>query len=301
MSDEMETDTAGSPDQEPMIEPSSASEGGAEAPPQVIASDQPSTGACSCSGSQLVYFIGEVGFDYGSQTRLDAFDQAMGEDQSAYDPADLLDYLGSHQSSAASVIWTLGWETIPTFAVASPGPYGSEGYEFLRNALNGQLAGTVLRVSVPGNIKGKVRLLSGMEIPVIVPDLRGLNTWTVPKAEAKGGPAARAIANFLDRIFYELRSRGTASDDRAINFASTLSYVTDGIFEKMAKQKMELEAIRAKDTPVCRPGSICRDVVLSFFDPQRRYERARQVWRYTIDVSDTVPARIGPVRTWSEY
>jgi hypothetical protein len=46
--------------------------------------------------------------------------------------------------------------------------------------------------------------------------------------------------------------------------------------------------------------SDCWDVKLRFFDPDNS-RRARKVFRFTLDASDTLPVTLlGEVRTWSE-
>jgi hypothetical protein len=45
-------------------------------------------------------------------------------------------------------------------------------------------------------------------------------------------------------------------------------------------------------------SSDCWDVKLKFFDPENS-RRAKKIYRFTIDVSDTVPVTLGEVRSWS--
>jgi hypothetical protein len=52
---------------------------------------------------------------------------------------------------------------------------------------------------------------------------------------------------------------------------------------------------------ICRPDSICFDVTYRFFDPLYVLTQARQVYQYTIDVSDVVPVAVGKVRQWAVY
>ncbi len=69
----------------------------------------------------------------------------------------------------------------------------------------------------------------------------------------------------------------------------------------LATDTLELDGIDVEVSPICRPGSECWDVKLTFFDPARRLERARRVYRFTVDVSDVVPVTVGTVRAWSVY
>jgi hypothetical protein len=62
---------------------------------------------------------------------------------------------------------------------------------------------------------------------------------------------------------------------------------------------MELDEIDVVRSPICRPESDCWDVKLTFFDPSRMLDRARKVYRFTVDVSDVTPVTVGSVRSWS--
>ena len=53
-----------------------------------------------------------------------------------------------------------------------------DAYKELRNFLRQQLEEGVERVSIPGLIAGKATLLLGQVVPVVVPDLRGMYSWT---------------------------------------------------------------------------------------------------------------------------
>jgi hypothetical protein len=260
---------------------------------------RPWTGACHCGGSQLVYFIGELSFNFGRVTRLDSFAQSMGPGKSPYDPGDVLKHITKNPWAAASVIWTIGFDSIPMYAVA-PLSFEEAGYLRLRQLLEKQLAGEVARIAVPGLIAGMVDLLCGGRVPVIVPDLRGVTSWERSHLHAEAVTKLESV-NFLSRVFYELRSPGLTHDDRAINFAATEALTTHAIFKTAQDESLVLEKISVDDSPVCRPGSICRDVLITFFNPARRFEQARKVFRLTVDVADTVPARIGEVRSWYVY
>jgi hypothetical protein len=42
-------------------------------------------------------------------------------------------------------------------------------------------------------------------------------------------------------------------------------------------------------------------VVLTFFRPENKSERAKMSYRFTVDVSDVLPVLVGPVRSWAVY
>ena len=61
---------------------------------------------------------------------------------------------------------------------------------------------------------------------------------------------------------------------------------------------MQLDSIEVEKSPFCRINSDCWDVILMFLDPENNH-RAKKVFRFTIDVKDTVPVTLGDVRSWS--
>ena len=64
------------------------------------------------------------------------------------------------------------------------------------------------------------------------------------------------------------------------------------------KERMDLDNIQVVRSPLCRPSSDCWEVELYFFFPDRQVQTVRKVYRFTVDVSDTVPVTVGPVRAW---
>jgi hypothetical protein len=110
-----------------------------------------------------------------------------------------------------------------------------------------------------------------------------------------------AIHNFLERVYYELRNLGLSSQERAMNYAATNAFQIEQVFHVAGREDMELDQIGVEASPICRPGSDCWDVTLTFFDPGKRLERARKVYRFAVDVSDVVPVTVGEVRSWSVY
>jgi hypothetical protein len=65
-------------------------------------------------------------------------------------------------------------------------------------------------------------------------------------------------------------------------------------------KSLSLAGIDVKKSAICRPGSDCQDVILRFFDPHKKTERAVQMYRFTVDVSDVLPVTVGEVRSWNE-
>jgi hypothetical protein len=263
---------------------------------------------------QLVYAIGTLDADWESQARRDSFVQAM-HMGNLNDASQLLSYLEEHPYAAESVIWTLQVQGTPFYAIKPTGPFAQDTYARLRDVLSGQKKDPLQRVSVPGTIAGKVRLLSGQNVPMIVPVLRGMTRWSSdvlvqtvlgqrPRKKLDQEQYDRrqaGLKNFLDRVYYELRNLGLSPGERALNFATTHAYEVGRVFEAAANNEMELDAIEVEPSPISRPNSVCMDVKVTLFDPLNKSQRARIVNRFTVDVSDEVPVTIGPVHSWSVY
>ena len=168
-------------------------------------------------------------------------------------------------------------------------------------------------VSVPGYLSGKVRLLSGAEVSAVVPSNRGLYSWntnalverSVATLESSEDATevraahAEALENALSRIYFEFRNLGITAEHRALNFAATNAFQLSQVIDSATRRKLELSDRPAVTrSPICREGSECFDVELSFFDPEN-VRKADRIYKFTIDVSDVVPVSIGQVRAYS--
>jgi cyanobactin maturation PatA/PatG family protease len=274
----------------------------------------------------LVYALGTLGYDFGSEARRDSFKQLMPGVQidgtaipaNPYDARQMVDYLGDNLSEAKSLIWTLNLELTPVYAIEPGGAFARDVYGILQQLLSGQIQAEdsenyVERVSIPGILSGhSVKLFSGQVVPVIeVPNTRGLYGWKVntlvqaairtvqaQATEAQEDSIRRTLGSFLSRIYYDLRNLGTTSQDRALNFASTNAFQAASTFAEAVATGMELDSITVEKSPFCRLDSDCWDVKLKFFDPENS-RRAKKLFRFTIDVSDIIPVTLGEVRSWS--
>lgn len=273
----------------------------------------------------LVYALGTLGYDFGTEARRDTFKQLMppvkfGEvavPANPYDARQMVDYLNTNPSESKALIWTLNLELTPIYAIEPLGPFGHHVYDVLRELLAGEVEAEtaenfIQRVSVPGSVSGRtVRLFSGQVVPVIeTGNVRGLYGW---RTNALIGKALenissegmdekrirRSLDGFLNRVYYDLRNLGATSRDRALNFATTNAFQAASTFSMALGDGMELDSIGVEKSPVCRLDSDCWDVKLRFFDPENS-RRAKRVFRFTIDVSDTIPVTLGEVRTWTE-
>jgi hypothetical protein len=306
----------------PSIIPQAANASAGVAPSD---SEQIHPSACSCTGGvgpRFVYALGRIGYDLVSETRLDSVTQHIAahlhvppERGLAFDPHKVLAYVAAHPFGASTFEWTLIMDGTPVYAIRPQGAFAGDSYAALREFLKEQLEGKVDRVAVAGVLAGTATLLMGQTVPVIVPEPRGLYSWTTaalieavigrppaPRASA----AARAdyerkrarVQNFLERLYYELRNLGVLPQDRATNFAASNAFELGEIYKSALQEEMELDTIKASPSPIARPGSDCWDLEIYFFYPEREVQTVRKVYRYTVDVSDVVPATIGPVRSW---
>jgi hypothetical protein len=278
---------------------------------------------CGCGAApQLVYVLGQVGYDFRSEARLDSLAQKMASQAGihpperglAFDPRRMLAHLEKNPWDAAAIEWTLSLDGTALYAIRPVGPFGADSYLELRRFLKERLDEGVERVSVPGVMAGKATLLNGQSVPVIVPELRGMYSWTTAAlVDAVAGPIAaeagaaerdghaqkrEGVRNFLARVYHELRNLGLTPQDRALNFAATNAFEMGQIYADAIRERMALDEIRVVPSPVGRPGSECWDVEVYFFYPERQVQTVRKVYRFTVDVSDSVPVTVGGTRAW---
>jgi len=276
--------------------------------------------------SNLIYALGTLGYDFGTEARRDTFKQMMpaviaGETQvpaNPYDARQMVDYLETNLSEATSLIWTLNLDLTPIYAIEPVGAFGAEIYEVMQYMLAGQVLPEddedyIERVSFPGLLTDKtVRLFSGQILPVLkVNSPRGMYGWKVntlvesamqvvsnEREGADENAMRRSLSSFLNRVYYDLRNLGQIAKDRALNFAATNAFQAVQTFSEAVAIGMELHSIDVEKSPFCRYGSECWDVKLKFFDPDNS-RRAKRVFRFTIDVSDRTPVTLGEVRSWA--
>jgi cyanobactin maturation PatA/PatG family protease len=274
---------------------------------------------CSCGGGTqkpaLVYALGKLGYDFGSEARRDSFTQAMQSADNANPliPDQMLGYLEQHPYEASSLIWTLNLDATPIYAIQPAGPFAVNAYDRLREFLGAQLHDGVELVSIPGIIAGSVRLQSGMVVPVVIPAVRGMFSWaTKPLVEHVLGerPAAAAaqtsydnlasgLTDFLNQIYYGMRNLGLTAEERALNYSATNAMQVSAVIRSTTQQELDFGIPTVKKSPVCRPDSDCYDVELPFFDPDNT-NKANRIYRFTVDVSDIIPVTIGTVRSWTQ-
>lgn len=260
----------------------------------------------------LVYALGQLAYDFGAEARRDSFIQRGLTNP--YDPRQVLAFLQEHRALASSLTWTLIQDSTPIYAIIPAGAFAAEIYDVLREFLRQQLEEAVERISVSGWSASRMNLASGQSVPTLLPELRGMYSWSTtalleavvgkPAVDSPDEDAREQISelrNFLDRIYYELRNLGILPQDRAMNYAATNAFQLGDIYRRAAKAGLKLDSITTEKSPICRPDADCWDVKLTFFNPARRLDQAREVFRLTIDVSDVVPVTVGQVRRWQVY
>jgi cyanobactin maturation PatA/PatG family protease len=268
----------------------------------------------------LVYALGALGYDFQTEARRDYFVQAMPEGANNPLLADqLLAYLDDNPYEAQGLTWTLNVDATPIYAIQPAGPFAAETYARLREVLRSQFESDVELVSIPGVIIGSVALLSGQVVPVVAPALRGVFDWSVttlvrhalgprPTESADTNEAYRGdesydrdaagLTDILNRIYFDLRNLGLAAEDRALNFAATNAAQATAVIESATRQNLDLDSVSVSRSAICRPGSDCYDVEISFFNPDNMNVASR-IFRFTVDVSDVIPVSVGPMRSWT--
>lgn len=286
----------------------------------------PAAGVRPSSAGALVYALGVLGYDFGSEARRDSFKQLMPAASyggvpvpaNPHDARQMADYLKENLSEAKSLIWTLNLELTPLYALEPAGPFARDVYQVLQRLIDGQVqaetsSAWIERVSIPARLSGRsVRLFSGQVVPVLeLENTRGLYGWNVNTLQeaaisavkkdipgTKEAVARKALTSFLYQVYYKLRNLGVSSRDRALNFAATNAFQVASVFGEAVGAGMELDDIQVAKSPFCRMDSDCWDVTLGFFDPENLM-RARKRFQFTIDVSDVIPVSLGEVRSWA--
>jgi cyanobactin maturation PatA/PatG family protease len=277
-------------------------------------------GECTCKGGkagrpQLVYAIGRLGVSFVSQARRDSIwrtvNGGVDGDLKPITDAALRDLFKKQPFQAQSVVWTLSRTEVPMYVIVPTGAFAAETYKWLAEEWSDK---EVEFVSIPGVLAGQVALYDGQIVDAVVPDLRGMLSWqtkiyvkalTDATKKAQSGASAerihREVGRFLSKIYFSVRNRGQTPEERALNAAATNAFNISPVIVEAAEEGMALRDIAVERSPLNRPGSEYLDVLITFFDPQKRAERAPLRARFTIDVSDTVPVMIGEPVTWNEY
>jgi hypothetical protein len=283
------------------------------------------TVAPSTAHSGLVYALGTIAYDFGDETRRDLFQQAMAPvsrdglslPADPHDPRQMVEHLDLHPDQARSLIWTLRLDDSTLYVLEPVGPFAPAAHEMFLLMLNGQLAPSdsaayVDHISIPGKRTERlVELLSGEVVPVLtVRHPRGMYGWNVPglveaaltstaSSEVEAALLREGLTAFLNRVYHDLRNLGQTSRDRALNFAVTNTFQAMATFAEAIASQRQLDSIAVEKSPYCRLNSDCWDVVLTFHDPEDG-RRSRQVFRFTVDVADSLPVSVGQIKRWAQ-
>ena len=210
-------------------------------------------------GSSLVYALGHLGYDFGSEAHQDSFTQSMGGNSN--DPGAMIKYLKANPWAAEELTWTLNIDATPIYALYPAGSHSQHGYERIRQYFEQQQNGNIQRISVPGITQGSTPLLMGHTVSNLIPNLRGMYSWTTEALTAaatgaKGSAKALAenVSNFLNRIYYQMRNLGVSPSERALNYAATNAYQVSQVFAAALKENLELNDIAAEKKSDLPPG-----------------------------------------------
>lgn len=278
------------------------------------------------AANNLVYALGTLGYDFGTEARRDTFKQRMPAvnvsgvlvPANPYDARQMVNYLEANPAEGKSLIWTLNHELTPIYALKPIKAFATEIYAAFQMLLNGQIQpessqAYIERVSIPGILTDKtVELFSGQIVPLVqLPNVRGVYGWQInalvesvvaivlPNASpAEIDRMQQSLRMFLHRVYFDLRNLGQLDRDRALNFAATNIFQAASTFAEALATGMQLETIEVEKSPFCRLDSNCWDVKLKFFDSENS-RRAKKIYRFTIDVKDAFPVTLGSVRSWS--
>lgn len=277
-------------------------------------------GGCGCGGkktgsSPLAYPIGRIGVSFASQTRRDSIWRSVnGGREGDLKPISneaLVRLFQDQPYQAQSVVWTLSRTDVPMYAIVPHGAFAAETYRWL---VQEWADPNVEFASIPGVIAGQGKLYDGSVVDLLVPDLRGMNSWSVSAYtqaivdERRGLDAAigeaqltQEVSRYLSKIMFTIRNRGVTPEDRALNAAATNAFNVSPVITQAGREGMTLRDVRVERSPLNRAGGEYYDVLLTFFDPAKRLEKAPLLARFTIDVADTVPVVIGEPTIWYEY
>ena len=292
-----------------------------------LTASHPNDGITASLKTNLVYALGTLGYDFGSEARRDSFKQLMPNVEidgttvpaNPYDARQMADYLEQKPQEAKSLIWTLNQELTPIYAIDPKGAFAADVHETLQAILAGHVQPQesedyIERVSFPGKLTDRtIELFSGQVVPVVtLPNIRGMyggkvNSLVSAAVESVSSEQTsadeirlrRSLNSFLLRVYYDLQNLGQISKDRALNFAATNAFQAASSFAEAVSRGMELDSIEVETSPFCRLDSDCWDVKLKFFDPENG-NRAKKVYLFTIDVSYIIPVTLGQVRSWSD-
>jgi cyanobactin maturation PatA/PatG family protease len=265
---------------------------------------------------QLVYAIGSLAIDFGNAARRESFRHAMsqgaGSEQAPEDPSALLSYLKEEPSESASILWVLMVGRVPSYIIQPTGAFASDIYRRLVEVLDEQVTKGVERMTLPGAIVAHGPISTGATLPIVVPTLRSMFTWTMealveallgdrPKGRSSGKSESitkAAMRSVVDRVLNDYVNLGVRPEDRALNYAITDVSRLGQIVRGAADEGVAFVKVMVEPSPVTPQERQWFDVVWTFVDPQND-RGLKQHHRFTVDVTDVSPVPVGEVRAWA--
>ncbi|MDE5075012.1 MAG: PatA/PatG family cyanobactin maturation protease, partial [Trichodesmium sp. St5_bin2_1] len=193
---------------------------------------QTAHGVTPSARSNMIYALGTLGYDFGTEARRDSFKQLMPAvildgvqvPANPYDGRQMADYLDANLYEGKSLIWTFNIELTPIYALRPVGAFADDIYETLQNMLAGEVEAEdhedyIDRVSITGRLTDQtVKLFSGQTLPVVkINSPRGMYGWTVnslidnalesvraERTEAEEEAIRKSLRSFLQRVYYDL-------------------------------------------------------------------------------------------------
>ncbi|MDY7228924.1 hypothetical protein [Hyalangium rubrum] len=266
----------------------------------------------------IVFALGRLGYDFGSEARRDFFLQRLGGTAAhPFSPRTLAEYLLAHPEDAHGLTWTLTLDGAPAYALEPLEQFAGAAVQQLVRLLLEQEQEGVERISLAGCIVGSTCLLTGTGLPKVVPLMRGMTSWNITRFTTRclgALPPEEAteereryeerqayLQRFVEQLSLKAWNLGTSARDRALNFAITHAFRAGEVFEDAFQSQLVLDTVSVEGSTASSPGCECWDVKLRFRDPAGRHEHARKVYRYTVDVNDSIPSLLGGLHTRFEF
>jgi PatG C-terminal/PatG Domain len=261
------------------------------------------------SRRQPVYVLGAVRMDYGSRQRQEAVEKVIA--QSLYDSRRLLDFLDQEPGGPDAIVWTLTQNSLPVYILMPEPAFARDAYRKFMSVFLAQLDQGVELAAFPGVTSGEGRLMSGVVLPVLIPDLAGIEIFATDDMMLRVlGPPPREpgleqtvydqkmarLNHFLETVFYNLQNPGTEPKDRALNFAATHAFRLKEVFEKAQGERLVLKDIEARrrNSP---PGRDLWELRLIYCREEAavRLAEAVRVFILTVDVATERPVTVGDI------
>ena len=260
---------------------------------------------------QQVYAIGSINFE------LPLFDSRRAKlDRLRADPdytyAQLAEFLVQEGIGPDALTWIFEQNGVPLYIVRPAVGFGTEGYARLMEFYRARLEEDAGWITMPGVIVGFASGPSGLNLPVITPELHGisilkrnemiLRTLGAPPVTGllrSAHEQKRALVNhFIDTILHKLQNPGQSSHDHAINFAAAQAPQIKKAFDRAQSEGLVLQTVTATPAPLAPPRSDYWEVSLVYRSShfRERLRTAARVFVFRVDVAPIVPVLIGEFR-----